>query len=161
MIIDTTDCVVQNNCSPRREIWISIATMLKTCSLKCAITVVASRFIHTPRNSESITLSNYPNYSSTHDRRLFCPQTRLPLIVYPKSGESLSLRVCGTFHHPFVATQGFAPNLRMTCASAKKGGCRNFCTLCDFQNAGYNHETNLSHFPRLNRYHQVGYHPGS
>ena len=25
-----------------------------------------------PRNSESITLSNYPNYSSTHGRRLFC-----------------------------------------------------------------------------------------
>jgi len=98
------------------------------------------------------------------------PATFLPELIgykpgYPSlfirnQGESLSIRVCGTFHHPFVATQG-RPNFRMTCASAKRGNCRNFFALRDFQNAGYNHDTNLSHFPGLNRYHQVGNHLGS
>jgi hypothetical protein len=94
MIIDTTDCVVQNNCSPRREIWISIATMLS--SLKCAITVVALRFIHT---AEFGNLSPYQIIpiirarTSDFSARINWVQTRLPLIVCRKSGESLSVRV--------------------------------------------------------------------
>src|SRR5271155_1777089 len=110
MIIDTIDSVVQNNSSPGREIWISIATMLKTCSSKCAITVVALRFIHT---------ADFGIYHPIKLSQLFehaWPATFLPELIGYKpgytslfirnQGESLSIRVCGTFHHPFVATQG-------------------------------------------------------
>ena len=157
MIIDPTDCVVENNCFPRRE------------NLDFNCNHVENLFrdhgrgvaFHPHRGIRN--LSPYQiipiiraRMAGDFSAQTNWVQTRLPLTFYPKSGESLSLRVSSS-----VTRQRFALNFWMICASAKRGHCRDFFTLCDFQHAGYNHDTNLSHFPGLNRYHQVGNHPGS
>ena len=113
---------------------------------------------------KSITLSNYPNYSSTH-QRLFCPNQLGANQVTPyclSEIRGVFVSTCaGHFiihslrRRPLVTRPKFSDVM----CFRRQWACRNFCTLCDFHSAGSNHDTNLSHFPGPNRCHRLGNHP--